>query len=167
MGDGRTYGFGNVTGPRLHDAVNGRRQRLRDHFAGFGGLVRDYLDCLESDEQIHCGPIEWLELDRWHVGRVVLIGDAAHATSPNMAEGACLALEDALVLAENLQSKARVETALDAFVARRRPRVDWVQRGSRAVGDMLSLPSAIRNGVLRERGVAMLEDRFRPLTAAP
>src|SRR5262249_12147489 len=86
IGDGRTYGFGNATEPRSHDAVAGRRERLRRRFAGFGGLVRDYLGALESDEQIHHGPIEWLELDRWHAGRVVLIGDAAHASSPMMGQ---------------------------------------------------------------------------------
>jgi hypothetical protein len=68
VGDGQTYGFGNVTGPRFPDTMPGRLQRLREHFAGFGGLVRDYLAALERDEQIHCGAIEWLELDRWHAG---------------------------------------------------------------------------------------------------
>jgi hypothetical protein len=60
-GRGRTYGFGNVTEPRFRDAAEGRLQRLRGRFAGFGGLVRDYLACLKSNEPIHYGPIEWLE----------------------------------------------------------------------------------------------------------
>lgn len=167
VGDGRTYGFGNVTEPRLRDAIQGRLQRLRHRFAGFGGLVRDYLACLESDQQIHCGPIEWLELDRWHIGRVVLIGDAAHASSPMMGQGGCMAMEDALVLAQILHSTAHVENALDMFVTRRRPRVNWVQQESRAVGDMLRRPPDLRNAVLRERGTRLLHDRFRPLTAPP
>ena len=78
-----------------------------------------------------------------------------------------MAMEDALVLAEVLRSVASVDDALDVFVNRRRPRVDWVQRQSRAVADMLGRPSAIRNGVLRERGAALLQDRFRPLIPAP
>jgi len=167
VGGGWTYGFGNVTVPRLHDALQGRLHRLRRRFAGFDGLVREYLACLESDEQIHCGPIEWLELERWHVGRVVLIGDAAHASSPMMGQGGSMAMEDASVLAETLRSSARVETALDVFAARRQPRVEWVQRGSRAVGEMLCMPPDVRNAILRERGATLLHARFQPLTASP
>src|SRR5262249_8127213 len=88
VGGGRTYGFGNVTGPRVHDALPGRLQRLRSRFPEFACSVREYLACLESDHQTHCGPIEWLELDRWHVGRVALVGDAAHASSPMMGRAA-------------------------------------------------------------------------------
>jgi 2-polyprenyl-6-methoxyphenol hydroxylase-like FAD-dependent oxidoreductase len=119
---GRTYGFGNVTEPRFRDAAEGRLQRLRERFAGFGGLVRDYLACLKSNEPIHYGPIEWLELDRWHAGRVVLIGDAAHASSPMMGQGGCMAMEDALVLVQTLHATADLESALDTFVNRRRSR---------------------------------------------
>ena len=178
LGDGRffglcpvgpacTYGFGNVTEPRFHDAILGRRQRLCDRFAAFGGLVRDYLARLTSDEQIHCGPIEWLAMDRWHAGRVLLIGDAAHASSPMMGQGGSMAMEDAWVLAEALESTGEVESAIQRFIIRRQPRVDWVQQGSRAVGEMLRMPPEIRNAVLRERGVKLLHDRFRPLAAPP
>jgi 2-polyprenyl-6-methoxyphenol hydroxylase-like FAD-dependent oxidoreductase len=164
---GGTYGFGNATSPRLRDAMEGRVQRLRDRFIGFGGAVRDYLDAVETDEQIHCEPIEWLEVDRWHRGRVVLIGDAAHASSPMMGQGGSMAMEDALVLAESLCSTRQVETAIEMFVARRKQRVDWVQQQSRAVGDMLGMPPARRNSVLRERGQSAFYGRFQPLTAMP
>jgi 2-polyprenyl-6-methoxyphenol hydroxylase-like FAD-dependent oxidoreductase len=64
VGDGQTYGFGNVTEPRFQDAVQGRLARLRERFATFGGLVLDYLAALETDEQIHCSAIEWAEQRR-------------------------------------------------------------------------------------------------------
>ena len=167
VGGGRTYGFGNVTAPHVHDPVPGRCERLRRHFAGFGGLVRDYLAALEGDERIHCGAVEWLESDQWHNGRVVLIGDAAHASSPMMGQGGCMAMEDALVLAEVLDSAADVESALAAFAGRRRPRVTWVQQESRAVGKSLDMPPAMRNQALREHGTKKLCHRFEPLTAPP
>jgi len=167
VGEERTYGFGNVTMPRTHDALDGRLERLRKHFAAFGGLVQEYLASLESDEQIHCAPIDWLELDEWCVGRVILIGDAAHASSPMMGQGGCLAMEDACVLAEVLQSAPTVESALGAYIARRRPRVDWVQRESRAMAEGFRLPIAARNAALRERGDEMFRFRFSPLIAAP
>lgn len=60
-GNGQMYGFGNVTAPRLQDAVQGRLARLRERFAAFGVIVQEYLAALESDEQIHCSAIEWVE----------------------------------------------------------------------------------------------------------
>jgi 2-polyprenyl-6-methoxyphenol hydroxylase-like FAD-dependent oxidoreductase len=167
VGGGRTYGFANVTGPRVHDAVGGRLKRLRARFAAYGELIQDYLAALEHDEQIHCGPIEWLALDSWHRGRVVLIGDAAHASSPMMGQGGSMAMEDALVLAELLQATADVEGALATFAERRRPRVDWVQQQSRAVGEMLRMPPQARDAALRERGAKAFYQRFQPLTIAP
>src|SRR5262249_52882105 len=127
----------------------------------------DYLAALESDEQIHCGPIEWLEAGGWHCGRVVLIGDAAHASSPMMGQGGSMAMEDALVLADTLLAAPDVEAAIEMFVARRRPRVDWVQQQSRGVGQMLHMPPGARNAVLRERGTTAFHEGFRPLVAAP
>jgi len=167
VGDQRTYGFGNVTQPRSHDALEGRLERLRHRFAGFGGLIRDYLACLERDDEIHCGPIEWLELDHWRIGRVLVIGDAAHASSPMMGQGGCMAMEDAIVLAEILHSTPDVSAAIDMFIRRRRPRVDWVQQQSRALGEMLRMPPDVRNAALRERGEKGFYDRFRPLTPPP
>lgn len=72
-------------------------------------------------------------LDRWHHGRVVVIGDAAHAPSPSSGQGASLAIEDAVELAVALRdhgsaTDAEVVAALDWFVARRRPRVESIIR---------------------------------------
>lgn len=60
-------------------------------------------------------------MDDWVKGRVVLIGDAAHASSPKMAEGAAMAMEDALVLAETLAATATLKGALAAYTRRRKP----------------------------------------------
>ena len=69
---------------------------------------------------------------RWHGGRVVLIGDAAHAMTPFAAQGAAMGIEDAMVLARHVSSSdADIATALADYDAERRPRVDRVRkRGS-------------------------------------
>jgi 2-polyprenyl-6-methoxyphenol hydroxylase-like FAD-dependent oxidoreductase len=167
VGDGGTYGFAGAGGERFDDPPAGRLERFRRRFAGFGGPVPAYLAALEHDEQLHFGPIEWVEPGRWRDGRVVLIGDAAHATPPHMGEGGALAMEDALVLAELLASAGTVEDALGAYEARRRPRADWVQQQSRIAAKAWVLPPAQRDAALRERGDQMLRDRYRPLIAAP
>lgn len=167
VGGGLTYGFGNVATDRLHDPVEGRLDRLRERFAHFGPTVRAYLQALDTDAQIHCSPIEWIELDTWHTSRVVLIGDAAHAASPMMGQGGCLAMEDGWVLADTLRAEPRVEHALKAYADRRRTRVGWVHAQSKAVGASFRIPAAARNAVLRGRGAAMLRDRYQPLRAEP
>jgi FAD-dependent urate hydroxylase len=167
VGEGQTYGFANVSEPRFHDAEQGRLARLRARFATFGAIVQDYLAALVSDEQLHCSAVEWVEHAAWQRGRVVLIGDAAHASSPMMGQGGCLAMEDAWVLAAELRAAESVEQALHAYVRRRQPRVEWVQQQSRAVADSFLLPPATRNAVLRERGDQLMYDRFRPLVPAP
>lgn len=125
-----------------------------------------YLEALERDQQLHAGPIEWVDLDRWHQGRVVLIGDAAHAAPPHMGEGGSMAMEDAVVLAEVLRDAPTVEAALDQYERRRRPRADWVQEQSRIAAKAWVLPPEVRNAALRGRGDQMLRERYQPLIAA-
>lgn len=72
-------------------------------------------------------------------------------------------MEDACVLAEVLRSADTVEAALDTYINRRRPRVEWVRQQSRAVAESFRLPPAIRNAALRERGDKMFQSRFGPL----
>jgi 2-polyprenyl-6-methoxyphenol hydroxylase-like FAD-dependent oxidoreductase len=167
MGAGRTYGFAYVIQPRFHDPVEGRLERLRKRFATFGGRVQEYLASLERDDQIVCSAMEWMELEKWHTGRVVLVGDAAHASSPMMGQGGCMAMEDACVLADELRAAATVESALASYVSRRKPRVQWVQKQSMAAGEILTVPSAVRNAALRERGNEAMQSRFGPLVPAP
>ena len=167
MGGGATYGFGTVDAERFVDALEGRLARFRRRFAVFGGPVPAYLAALQDDEQLHVGPIEWVELTAWHHGRVVLSGDAAHAGPPHMGEGGCMAMEDALVLAEVLHRAASVEDALETYVQRRRPRAEWVQTQSRAAARAWVLPSGARNAALRERGDEMFRERYRPLIPVP
>jgi 2-polyprenyl-6-methoxyphenol hydroxylase-like FAD-dependent oxidoreductase len=167
VSDGSTYGFGNITQPRTYEPIAGRLNRLRYRFAGFGEIVQEYLAALERDEQIHCGPIDWIALDEWYCGRVVLIGDAAHASSPMMGQGGCMAMEDACVLAEALRSSATLDEALGAYGLRRRPRVDWVHQESQRVAQSFQLPSGERNDALRQYGAQMFQRRFAPLLESP
>jgi FAD-dependent urate hydroxylase len=167
VGHGYTYGFAYVYAEAQYDPVGGRRDRLRKRFSHFGDTVQEYLSHLEADEQIHCSTIEWVEQGRWHTGRVVLIGDAAHASSPMMGQGGSLAMEDAWVLAELLRAEPTAEQALSAYVQRRAPRVGWVQRQSRALAEAFDTPPRERNEIMRERGAAMFKQRYGPLVEQP
>ena len=167
MGAGRTYGFAYVIQPRFHDPLEGRLDRLRNRFATFGGRVQEYLASLKRDDQVICSAMEWMELEKLYTGRVVLVGDAAHASSPMMGQGGNMAMEDACVLAEELRVAATVASALASYVSRRKARVEWVQHQSMAIGESLKMPSAVRNATLRQRGNEGMLTRFRPLVSAP
>jgi 2-polyprenyl-6-methoxyphenol hydroxylase-like FAD-dependent oxidoreductase len=129
--------------------------------------VQEYLASLDRDDQVICSAMEWMEFEKWHTGRVVLVGDAAHASSPLMEQGGCMAMEDACVLAEELRAAATVESALASYVSRRKSRVEWVQHQSMAAGESLTLPSTVRNPAVRERGNEAMQARFGPLVPAP
>ena len=166
-GPGLTYGFGNIAGPRQTEPAAGRARRLRGHFAGFGAEVLEYLAALPGDAAIHCSPVEWLPATCWSSGRVVLIGDAAHAMSPMMGQGGCMAIEDALVLAGELGRATGVPDALAAYERRRRPRVEWVRSQSEHLSGLMRLPAADRNQALRTHGAEAFHDRYRPLVELP
>jgi len=97
----------------------------------------------------------------------VLIGDAAHASSPNMAEGAALAMEDALVLAELLTDADHVEERLLEFETRRQPRVTWVQQQTHRRDQLRELRPWIRRLVIRRAGGRIYRSNYRPLLASP
>jgi FAD-dependent urate hydroxylase len=97
----------------------------------------------------------------------VLLGDAAHATSPNMAEGAAMALEDGLVLAECLAFDRDIAQAVARFQARRRPRAQWVRAQTHRRDRTRNLPAALRNLMLRRWGRKIFHANYRPLLDLP
>jgi 2-polyprenyl-6-methoxyphenol hydroxylase-like FAD-dependent oxidoreductase len=135
-------------------------------FSGFAEPALGLVDSVSEQELLHRSTIEEVALDSWVNGRVVLVGDAAHATSPNMAEGAGMALEDALVLADCLQRREAVPAALSDFEARRRPRTDWVRAQTHRRDRTRYLPTAARNVVLRACGRGIFQSNYRPLCEA-
>ena len=165
--DGQTSVFGAVGMPRTHDPMHGRLERFRKRFADFGGQVQECLATISNDEQIYCGPVEEVQSDRWHRDRVVLIGDAAHAGTLTMAQGGCMAMEDAYVLAGMLRGAETVESALDSYETRRKLRVTWVQQQSRGILESYLMPSSQRNPAFRVRGKQAIHDSFAPLIPEP
>jgi FAD-dependent urate hydroxylase len=156
LADNRVYCYCDVVSRRDHDTPErGPAERLHELFAEFAEFAEPaatLLDAVDAAAEIHVATIEDVALDRWAHERVVLIGDAAHATSPNMAQGAAMALEDALVLTDCLQRIPAIPDAIAAFEARRRPRTEWVRAQTRRRDQTRYLPPKIRDNVLRFLG---------------
>ncbi len=109
---------------------------LRERMAPFGGLPGEVRDGLTSSEGIVYSPISDVMLPLpWFSGRIGVLGDAAHACAPHMTQGAGMALEDAVVLAECLDANGPIEDRLRSFEQRRYPRARLVQDVSHAILD--------------------------------
>ena len=114
---------------------DGIAEVYRDRLGQFGGPVAEQRDLIVDDDAVVYRPVEnVLVPPPWFSGRVVLIGDAAHATSPHCGQGAAQAIEDGLVLTEELQRQETVQAALEAFMARRYDRCKMIVEGSEAIG---------------------------------
>jgi 2-polyprenyl-6-methoxyphenol hydroxylase-like FAD-dependent oxidoreductase len=108
---------------------------LKERLAQFGGPIAAIRDSIERPDGILYTPIEEIILPApWYKGRVVLIGDAAHASSPHIAQGAAMAVEDAVVLAEVAAGATSITAMLDEYMTRRYERCKFVQDTSRLVG---------------------------------
>lgn len=110
---------------------------LRNLLKGFGGVVGKLRDEITDDLPIIYRPLESILIDGdWYNGRVVLIGDTVHATTPHLGSGAGMAVEDAIVLVQELKRHARLEDALHDFMQRRLPRGRLVVGNSLKMGEM-------------------------------
>jgi 2-polyprenyl-6-methoxyphenol hydroxylase-like FAD-dependent oxidoreductase len=113
----------------------------RAQLAGYGGLVAQAREQIVDASQVLMRPIEAILVPPpWFKGRIVLIGDAAHATTPHMASGACIAVEDAVVLGELLRANMPLGDALRAFMARRYDRCRIVVENSLQIGEWQKHP---------------------------
>lgn len=122
---------------------------------------------LEPSEEvnIHFGELVRVQTDRWCRNRVVLVGDAAHASPPSMAQGAGMAIEDALVLAEELAGVRYIDVAIRRYQERRKERVDWVHHQCASRDKMRRMPRTVRNALLRFAGTQLYRRAYGRLTA--
>jgi len=121
-------------------SARGRVADALEEFAGFHPLVRQIIGAV--DETYRWALYDREPLDRWTRGRVTLLGDAAHAMLPFLAQGACQAVEDAAVLARCLADATAdaVPERLERYEALRKPRATKVQKGSFANATTYHLP---------------------------
>lgn len=137
---------------------------VRDFLAEFTAPpVVELASHLTEDSELIVRPFKSLLLDRpWHRGRVVLIGDAVHATTAHMGMGGGMALEDAVVLAQCLHGAETIETAFTTFFDRRFARVETVVTTSIALSqrEQQNLPPGEEDQRLMRRAMAVLASKY-------
>ncbi|MBA1245209.1 FAD-dependent oxidoreductase [Pseudomonas japonica] len=111
-------------------------EQMRARLAGFGGIIGELREQIVDSSQVVYKPMEVVFVDEpWYSGRVLLIGDAAHATTPHLGQGAGMAIEDAVVLGEELTAGGTLEEQLQRFMARRFERCKFISEQSVLAGD--------------------------------
>ena len=159
--NGEVYGWVSISRAGAGDRDLAEVRRVFDRFPR---LVQDTLDrVLPRPDAIHHSPLEEVRIARWTQGRVLLAGDAAHATAPVWAQGAALALEDALVLSDILAHETDWNAIGPAYEARRRPRVAHVQAMTDRLSRTATLPDWVRNRLLPMIGPRSYRATYAPL----
>ena len=112
-------------------------KNLKQLLEGYEGILADIRESLtEADNpNINFRPLECFDLPGpWYKGKVLLIGDSAHPTTPQLASGAGMGIEDALVLAEIFVKQSNVDLAFAEFMQRREQRCRLVTQSSMQIG---------------------------------
>jgi len=158
--DGGTYAFASCGLPECRAALD-----ARDLAAFHAAWSRAYapagriLAALRSFDDLLINEVLRVECDRWSDGRLVLLGDAAHAMAPNLGQGANSALVDAAVLLDELRKASTLADGLAAYERRRRPAVRRVAAASAQLGRMAEATNpAIR--WMRDRILMPIAMRF-------
>ncbi len=128
----------------------------KNHLLGickpFSKTLTDLIESVDEKEIIQSDLYDFKPLKKWIDGRVVIIGDAAHATTPNLGQGACQAIEDAWFLAEQLSSTNNIEVSLINFQKKRIEKATYITNTSWIFSKITNKSSFIKSiiiGLLR------------------
>lgn len=155
-GPAEVYWFAAITAPEGRgDGPAGRKGDLLSRFRGWHAPVEATIERTDEGAILHNDIYDRPPLRRWSVGRITLLGDAAHPMTPSLGQGACQAIEDAVVLAECLRAggASGVVAALGRYEERRRSRTAAITRQSRRIGSVAQWTNpaacALRDALLR------------------
>ncbi len=155
LGPSRVYWWATRRAPEGEvDEVLERKALLAGLFAGFAFGFPEALEATEASAILKNDLYDRPPVPTWSAGRVTLLGDAAHPTTPNLGQGACMAIEDAIVLTRALEAhRGAHAAAFAAYERARMPRANRIVAQSRTIGRIGSWSSpiavALRNTIFR------------------
>lgn len=164
----RLYWFATITSTANNPKFrNFKVSDLLEWFAPYTKEVRDILALTSDDALIWNDVIDLKPISRFAFGNVLLIGDAAHATTPNMGQGACQAIEDAAVLYDELESDHDLPEVFQRFEKRRLKRTHFIVNQSASIGKIAQASNPIvvglRNAFFRSIPERIKEKQFEKL----
>jgi 2-polyprenyl-6-methoxyphenol hydroxylase-like FAD-dependent oxidoreductase len=135
MGKGRVCWYGTRNSvPSQSDAPEGRKAEVFALFKDWHGPIPELIEATNPADIIKNDARDRKPLKRWGDRRVTLLGDAAHPITPNVGQGACMAIEDAACLTKCLLASADVASAFRAYETLRGPRTAHIARQARRIG---------------------------------
>ena len=142
---------------RLPDDSVSKMEQIREGMVHVPEVLQRCMEMTTENQMVSTKAGDLLALDPWYKGRLLLIGDAAHATSPYAGMGACAAIADAYLLAAMFGRYTDVETMFMEFQKQRKPAADAVIKESRHGLDMSTCRSRFRNW-MRDWGLSHIPD---------
>jgi 2-polyprenyl-6-methoxyphenol hydroxylase-like FAD-dependent oxidoreductase len=146
-GPGRVYWFATRNASaRPAEPPDGQRGEVLRALFGWPAVIRAAVEATPESAVLCNEVVDRPPVWPWGAGRVTLLGDAVHPTTPNLGQGACQALEDAIFLADALRDGGDIPAALRSYELRRRQRTARVTEQSRALGRVMQWqhPLAVR-----------------------
>jgi 2-polyprenyl-6-methoxyphenol hydroxylase-like FAD-dependent oxidoreductase len=158
IGGGRLYWFVSESVPHGAPPHARAKEEFLRRFASWHEPIPRVVDTTPEDALSRTFVYDLPPLREWGRGRVTLLGDAAHAMTPNLSQGAAQSLEDAVVLGSELARGGGIEPALRRYEERRRKRANGLIRASRQAGRLAQRKTAIGCAV-RDALVRALPER--------
>ena len=147
MANGDVYWFAARNAPPGQRAAGGEKAELRRVFTGWHAPIEALIECATESGILRNDIFDRPVLSRWGKGRVTLLGDAAHPMTPNLGQGACQAIEDAVALAQALAESSDVTRALQAYEKARIRRANRIVVLSRRIGQMAQWDNPVAIGL--------------------
>jgi 2-polyprenyl-6-methoxyphenol hydroxylase-like FAD-dependent oxidoreductase len=154
LANNKIYWFACVNAPQNDPTMKGYKiADVQQIFKDFHAPIPEVLAHTKQEQVVWNDIIDLEPIHQYAFNNIVLIGDAAHATTPNLGQGACQAIEDAVILADEIKANDSFELAFKKFEQRRLKRTHYVVNTSRAVGRVAqwqnSILIALRNAAFR------------------
>lgn len=162
---GRCYWFAVVNGPAGRKDEPGRsKAALLEAFRDFHDDLRALIASTPEEAMFRSDIADRKPVTTWGEGRMTLLGDAAHAMTPNLGQGACQAIEDALVLGLELHASNDVRVALRRYEKLRQPRANKVVEVAHTLGEIGQWENRgatfLRNGLFRLMPSSLMRARM-------
>ncbi|HAH06824.1 MAG TPA: FAD-dependent oxidoreductase [Elusimicrobia bacterium] len=132
IGDGKVCWYATRSQPESAAPLS--RAEILDHFRGWHAPIAEVLAATPDSALVRTPALDRPTTWRWARGRAVLVGDAAHPMTPNLGQGTCLAVEDALALSLLLGRRGSIEAALRRYEEQRRVRAAAIVLAARWIG---------------------------------
>jgi 2-polyprenyl-6-methoxyphenol hydroxylase-like FAD-dependent oxidoreductase len=154
IGRGRAYWYLSKNAPE-GEGPTGRKEEVLRSLRGWYGAARTAVEATEDARILRNDIYDREPAGRWGEGNATLLGDAAHPMTPNLGQGACQAIEDAVVLGDAVRVSDSAASALRSYEARRIRRTGAVVRASRSMARVLQIEAPLLCG-MRDAGARLM-----------